>query len=347
VVLVLASGAFLYSPPPSWVVARNDTYRISQLVGPGSINNTDTRWNVYGADLGHMFVYKQAIYMVFGDTFGGSQISHPFLGTERTDWRSNVMALVDTSQRPVNGLKFTGMITDRPGHAEEILPSKKRLGDEETVIPTYGVSVGNRMFLYYMSVRQFTTPGSWTVGYSGIAFSDDQGKTWTKDPNAIWQGNTNFAQVAAVPVGPDIYLYGIPEGRNGSLHLARVPQSQILDPNAYQYWTGTSWAVGNPQAAVPIVPAPVGELSVVWNSYYKKWIMLYADTPAQQVLLRMSDSPVGPWGGPKVVVTGSQFPQLSAPYITPLWNDRKDIYFTMSMFDPYQVFLMHTSLIGA
>jgi hypothetical protein len=43
-------------------------------------------------------------------------------------------------------------------------------------------------------------------------------------------------------------------------------------------------------------------------------------------------------------VTAAQFPQLYAPYITPLWNDGPDIYFTMSVYDHYQVYLMHTSL---
>jgi hypothetical protein len=37
-------------------------------------------------------------------------------------------------------------------------------------------------------------------------------------------------------------------------------------------------------------------------------------------------------------------PSLYAPYITPLWNDGPDIWFTMSVFVSYGVYLLRTSL---
>lgn len=124
--------------------------------------------------------------MVFGDTFG-----------ERwgVDWRSNAMARMGDLD-PSDGLRFDGMVTDREGHAKELLASRKVPEVEFTVIPTNGVAVGNRMFLHYMSVRSWGPPGQWIVGHSGLAFSDDQGRTWVKDPNVIWPEGSNFAQVA-------------------------------------------------------------------------------------------------------------------------------------------------------
>src|SRR5579864_3285402 len=44
--------------PPEPAVATpslGDVVRVAQLTGPGSANATDIRWNVFGADLGHMF----------------------------------------------------------------------------------------------------------------------------------------------------------------------------------------------------------------------------------------------------------------------------------------------------
>jgi hypothetical protein len=72
--------------------------------------------------------------------------------------------------------------------------------------------------------------------------------------------------------------------------------------------------------------------------------MTYLVDPTQQVVLRMSNSLTGPWSAPQVIVDSSQYPQLYAPYITPLWDNGPDIYFNMSVFGPYQVYLMHTSL---
>lgn len=346
VALVLSSAELQPRRPTNWLVNKGDTYKIAQLNGPGSINQTDTRWDVYGADLGHMFMYENRLYMVFGDTFGGSRVANPFLSVPRPDWRSNVLAIADTTSRPVNGLWLTDMITDRPGHAAELLGSIKLYGTEETVIPSYGASVGSRMFLYYMSINRFTSPGNWYANYSGVAFSDDGGHTWTKDPAVTWPADSGFSQVALVDAGPYFYVYGTTAGRYGSLRLARVPRKQLLDLSAYQYWNGSSWTAGDFRAAVDILPAPIGELSVQWNSYYRKWIMMHLLASSGQIVLRTSDSPVGPWTTPKPVVGLAQFPEANAPYITPIWNDRSDIYFTMSVYGPYQVYLMHTSLAG-
>lgn len=46
------------------------------------------------------------------------------------------------------------------------------------------------------------------------------------------------------------------------------------------------------------------------------------------------------------VATGQEFPSLYAPYQFPKWNDGPDIYFTMSMFGPYQVYLMKTQILA-
>lgn len=326
----------------SWIVNAADTYQVAQETGLESLNNTPDRWNVYGTDLGHMFLYDGRMFMVFGDTFG-PPAARPFLSVPHSGWRSNAMAEVDTTNRPTGGLVFSSMITDGSGHARELLPSRKIRGKEQAVIPTYGVSVENRMYLYYMSIRQFDQPGHWSLNHSGVAYSDDAGSTWTT-AGPRWPGNSNFGQVALVQQGGYIYVFGIPGGRYGSLRLARVPATSVLTGTAYQYWNGSFWATDDPGTAVNIVAGPVGELSVQYNFYYQKWLMMYLIDPAGQIVLRMADSLTGPWSSAQVVVTGVQYPQLYAPYITPLWNDRKDIYFTMSMFEPYQVFLLHTSL---
>lgn len=321
------------------------TYMIARENGPGPLNHTDTRWGLYGADLGHMFMHHDKMYMVFGDGFGGPA-ADPFFSQPHGDWRSNTMAWIDRPMSPWDGLSFSGMITDRPGHAKELLSSKKVWGDEDTVIPTYGVSVVNRMFLHYMSVRVWGAPGHWTLNYAGLAYSDDDGQNWTKDMNVTWPGDSNFGQVAIVEHEEYLYFFGIPGGRYGGAQLARVRPQAIQDKAAYQYWNGSSWVANDPAAAVTIVPAPVGELSVRWNSYYKKWIMMYLNDPQYRIVLRTADNLTGPWSPEQVIVTGQQYPQLYAPYITPLWNNGPDVFFTMSMFGPYSVYLMHTTVQG-
>lgn len=305
--------------------------RVAQLTGPGSINDTPARWGVYGTDLGHMFWHDDALYMVFGDTFGAGG----------ADWRSNTMARIP-SPDPAAGLRFGSMMTGPGGAAAELLASRKIDDVEKTVIPTYGISVASRMFLHYMSVRHWGEPGQWDVNYSGLAYSDDGGHTWVKDPGARWPGGGNLAQVAMVESGGDVYLFGIPAGRSGGVQLSRVPEAELLDLSSYSYWDGREWGA-DPASASLVVPGPVGELSVGWNSYVRRWLMMYLDVGRSAIVMRSAPHLTGPWGTEQVVATAEEYPELYAPYIVPMDTGR-NVYFTMSQYGPYEVYLMRLRL---
>jgi hypothetical protein len=306
---------------------------VAVLTGRESINETDSRWGVHGTDLGHTFEHDGALYMVFGDTFGEN----------RGDWRSNVAAVI-TDDDPSDGLSIDRMIENRTEHAGELIGKSMVPGFEVTVIPTYGVSEGDRMFLHFMAVRHWDEPGHWDLNGSGWAYSDDDGQSWTVDQDAMWPGDSNFGQVSIVTVGDVHYIFGIPGGRFGGVQLARVPAGSLLDLTAYDYWDGSTWSSGEPAAARDILPAPVGELSVRWNSHYGKWLMMYLNEDKYAIVLRTADCLTGPWSDERTVATGQEYPQLYAPYIPPRWNDGPEIYFTMSLFRPYNVSLMQTSL---
>jgi hypothetical protein len=203
------------------------------------------------------------------------------------------------------------------------------------------------MFLHFMSVREFGPPGQWSLNYSGLAHSDDNGRSWTKSPDAVWPGDSNFGQVAFVDRGQRVYLFGIPGGRFGHLELARVLRTALLDLTRYEYWDGSGWTRDMDEAAT-VVPAPVGELSVQWNSYYRKWLTMYLndDDSVNAVVLRIADCLTGPWSNELLVVGAEDVPQLYAPHMAPRWNEGPDIYFTLSRFDVYDVFWWHTSLEG-
>ena len=106
-------------PEPRLSVNLRDTYKVAQLVGPGSINDTDTRWDVYGADLGHMFLANGRMLVTFGDTFGGPP-AFPFFSVSHTGHRGNTMGWVDpAATRPAEGLELAGMITGTTGAAQD------------------------------------------------------------------------------------------------------------------------------------------------------------------------------------------------------------------------------------
>lgn len=299
---------------------------------PAATTQTGERWEVFGTDLGSSFRHRDRTYLVFGDTFG----------EYKRDWRSNVLG-ISTDDDPTDGVTIDRMIEDAPGHAKEILSSRKVDFQEMTVIPTYGVAVGDRLFLHYMSVKHWGEPGHWDLGAAGFAWSDDEGQTWTKDPDAILPGDTNWGQVAIEEHEGFLYLFGIPGGRYGDLRLARVAPDALLDLAAWTYWNGSGWVAAADEAAV-LVPGPVGELSVRWNAHYRRWLMMYLIDNEGLIVLRTAEALTGPWSDARVVVRATDYPALYAPFMYPTWNDGPDIWFNMSLFGPYNVFLMRTSL---
>jgi hypothetical protein len=121
----------------------------------------------------------------------------------------------------------------------------------------------------------------------------------------------------------------------------------------------------NPAAAKPILPGTtttswfgmktttyptVGEMSVQYNAYEKKYVMLYADQN-NNVVIRKADKPEGPWSSPTTLVTSAKMPGLYAPMVHP-WSstdnlsaeDQKYLYWNLSTWDDYQVKLMRTDL---
>ncbi|WP_166461986.1 DUF4185 domain-containing protein [Paracoccus alkanivorans] len=303
---------------------------VRQLTGPNSANRTD-RWNVHGTDLGHMFRHKGALYMVFGDTFGA----------DGGAWRSSTMARIT---EPPGSFDFAQMIEGPDGSAKELIGSAKLPGFEWTVIPTNGISLGDRMVLHYMSVRMWTSNGRWLVRRSGLAYSDDDGWTWHRSPAAVWPNGVGFEQVAFVDLGGMIYSFGIPAGRFGEVRLRRVGRDAIFDPAAYRYWDGSGW-VPDHRAAAAVVPAPAGELSVAWSETHRRWLMMYLDEVQAAIVLRMADELTGPWSKPQTVAQARDYPGLYAPFIVP--GDALDdaVSFTMSRWKPlYNVFLMKAPL---
>lgn len=216
-------------------------------------------WTVGSTDLGIMWTTgPNEIAIAFGDTFSGTQ--------KKGDWRHNLLAFSD-DRDPSDGITLARMLEDRPGHAREFIhptPGAAR----ESLIPTGGVAIGDRQYVFFMSVPKFGgVPAGWRTNYSSIAFSDDHGATWTRS-DARWSSDSRFAQVALVRDVGYLYVLGTPAGRTGALHLARVPEASVLDTAAYAYYDGNGFRAGGESIAAEIAPAPFGELSILRNAWF-------------------------------------------------------------------------------
>lgn len=372
------------TPKPAAPVV-GGTENLGAVTGPGITDlpsGTPGGYGISGTDLGIMWDDGAGhVLMLFGDTFDQPN--------QTGVWRSNVL-LRSVDHYLANGLQIQDAVISPGGNynlnrwdnsfgATQVIRDPGFLGlfgSTTTIIPTAAISVTDdngktTQYANIMSVRTWDTPGRWTTNWSAIAYSTDGGLSWTVDPNTVrssgWlrsstpyvPGNQNFQQGAFVkgPEGdPYVYSFGTPSGRGGSAYVARVPQDQIRDLDAYQYWAGDDqgWVTGDPSAAVPVIgatnqaPPPTGfvgwitkaindflggivvggltggnvsELSVQYNPYLDKYVALYTDG-GNNVVMRVSDSPQGVWSDPTTLVANNPLngnTGMYAPMIHP-WS---------------------------
>ncbi|WP_194832750.1 DUF4185 domain-containing protein [Nocardia sp. XZ_19_369] len=317
-----------------------------QMTGHGSPNRTDLRWQVDGTDLGVMWETKPGeVAVAFGDTFGeGWQVGGA--GEDHQDWRSNVLGY-STDRELSDGLSLDSMVQDSHCHAAEILSSRKLKNWETTTIPTSGFALDGRQYLSYMSVNRWSRiPGMWANNYGGLAYSDDNGRTWTKDQHAKWDnvfGVGRFQVAAMVPHGDHVYMFGTPNGRLGVVGLARVPKAEVLNKSAYQYWVNGSWAPAAENQATPLFLGLASELSVRYDRDNAQWQMVYLDSGRNAIVLRNAAEPQGSWTEPVQLVSTADYPKSYGGFIHP-WSTGTDVYFTLSSWDSYNVYLMHAQL---
>lgn len=327
---------------------------IAQLTGPGAMNDTESV-AVAGTDLGSMVNVGDKTLFLFGDTFG--ERDPDSYGGQGGNWRSNVAAWT-TDDDPGDGITFEGWADDDIGLAAALVEGDHAANDgqgEVTKIPTNGFTIGDTVYLQYMSVSFWGEAGQWDANHAGLAKSTDQGQTWDALDAPRWPGDSNFVQVATAMVseqGTDyVYFWSIPSGRFGSVQLMRVPATEdsVEDLAAYTYFSGTDDA-GDPiwseemGEAETIVEGTIGELSVMWSTYLERWIMTYSD--AGSAYIREGITPWGPWGDPLELASAAEYPGLYSPYMNPRYvsDDGRTIYFDMSLWGPYNVYWFSVDL---
>jgi Domain of unknown function (DUF4185) len=347
-------------------IGGSTTSLVDWVTGPNSPNKTLERFGISGTDLGIMWdngdPADNQVLMAFGDTFG-------YCKANNKQWRYNTL-LRSKDRAMTHGIdvspgvpsnRYSGSPVQQAGFSKQVIPSIKYAQTETGVIPTSGISIGRTQYVNFMSIKEWGPgDGAWSTNYSAIAMSRDNGQTWGIYPGTVRPtspdsvskvryvpGNENF-QMGSFMRSSDGYLYsfGTPSGRGGSAYLSRVPQRFVPDLTKYQYWNGDGgghWVPNNPGAATPVIPGPVAEMSAQYNTYLKKYLVMYTNG-MNDVVARTAPAPQGPWSPEQLLVSSFQMPGgIYAPMMHP-WSTGKDVYFNLSLWSAYNVMLMHTVL---
>lgn len=170
------------------------------------------------------------------------------------------------------------------------------------------------------------------------------GITWTRCQNVKFGSTSNFGQVSYFKKDGYIYMVGTITGRDNKPHLARFLEENIENQTEYEFWNGSGWIKGNETAATPLFNDISGELSIAYHPEFKKWILLYFNSTRYDISFRTADHIIGEWSKPQKLVDGWQYSQLYGSYIHPISLKGNILYFIMSMWLPYNTYLMSAEL---
>ncbi|NOZ60657.1 MAG: DUF4185 domain-containing protein [Calditrichaeota bacterium] len=288
------------TPEPTMeeVVILSHAQKIEQLIGdfdrerqtPTS-NLTGQRYGLYFTDLGVPFKHKDRIYLLFGDAVPGAD--DPIAYT--------------TDNTPENGINLNFLQNDVGTYRPVSIPG---ISLKDFEVPMEGVSVNDKMYIYATTGHTADV----TMGRSVVAVSEDDGYNFThlydfsslyfinvsivKTDVAVWQGFPDSA-------GTGLVILGSGEYRASDVRLAYQPADSIELRTSIYFLKGLNnankplWSKNEAEAAPIFYDPVVGELSVSYNTFLKKWILLYNDNKG--IAFRYADYPWGPWSEAKLI----------------------------------------------
>ncbi len=374
-VVLLAFSEFAWAATDDYIVVRVDgsVSKVCQLVGDWDMERNEstasltyTRYGVAGTDLGVSFEHNGELVFLFGDTVGRN--AFPLSGKDDSFAHTADFTAAD-------GLNLT-FYTGKP---ERFLPPwVAGISQSAFEVPMEGVEVNGAAYVFFTTNHTQEQ----TMGDAMLAKLNDETLNFTY----LYTFSTDkFINVHTAVVenrllsglpestGEGLLIWGSGEYRASDPYLAFMPLDSIEDKSALCYFAGLT-DEGNPiwskneAAAQPLFHDPViGELSVAWNQYLERWIMLYAG-----VAMRSAPQPWGNWSEKQVlfnpfsdngygyfihlpghdnVTDPLRADEIGGPY-GPYIIDRfttgneqnSTIYFTLSTWNPYTTVLMQAQL---
>ena len=311
------------------------------LTGEKSFNQTESRWGFGSGDLGAMFAHNGKVYMVYGDTFAHDRMAG--------SWIHNAIA-VGTVEQPADGVKFTDLYIGAKGNGLVVSDALHTCA----MIPSCGFGRDGVLYMWIHEIYSWQSGGHRDISSAGWATSTDDGKTWTYHP--MLDGNTKFQFVTCWEEGDELYLFGNYGGGYGETYLMRVDAKKALDPSAYRYYAGTGsngdalWASSEEEAAI-VLNYNEREIGITYNAYLDRYLMTGWDSFNGLMVIHEAPSLLGPWSEAFVLLPRQYTPVenkvdamtwIYGAYTLPnmVEDGGKSMYFTLSEYNPYQVFWM-------
>ncbi len=359
------------------VIISSRAEKICQLVGDFDYqkqkptqNLTNTHYKLESTDLGVPFIHKDRTYILFGDTNGPK--------------KGDAIACT-TDKNPEDGLDLI-FLHDKDGvYAPINIPG---ISQRDFEVPVEGVGVNEKMYIYHTTDHTDKI----SMGRSVVAVSnndDEPDFTYLYDFSKKYFINVSIVKINLKKFkncpgnkGEGLVIFGSGIYRQSDVYLAFQPADKIESKESILYFAGIDtskkpiWS-RNENDSKPLFHHPcVGELSVSYNKFIKKCIMLYNGNKPSGIILRTADNPWGRWSEPKVVFDpwkdkgyghfmhisweSNEVDKVTDPTRENVWGSvygpyqfedfatgtkkATTIYFTLSTWNPYTVVLMKATL---
>jgi hypothetical protein len=291
-------------PPPSLAVVQTTD------LGPIGSNP-----EILGRDGGYSGTFAGKSVWVFGDTFlANPNAEGQTLISDSWEWTTDLNAADgitgfqerdDAAGAPAMLLTYTAAeLAFNNAHQGNPCPQQP-CGARWALWPGAVVedTARSRALVFYQLVM--AQPGNFNfaaVGYSVAIWQNfsDLPQRPTINPAAehpdllFGQNDPNFG-VAAFASADTLYAYGC----NGAILgapcvLGRVALESVLDLSAWSFYAGNgNWSSNLADAVTIMDAAPT--MNVSWNDYLQSYVAVYNAPFSQDVMMRTSPQPEGPW----------------------------------------------------
>jgi hypothetical protein len=269
--------------------------------------------DIFGFDGAYSIPVGDRILWLFGDTFV----------RDREMLRNS--AIFTDFFDPDNGPGAMRVKVDQDGHPVPIINCTYQEKKTKCRIwPLHGISLNYKIYLYYVLVK--VIPGDdfpyrslffnfEEIG-SGLAEYDiglDRTTRLLKGNDLIWwnKNEGNFGG-SVIDRSDYIYIFGVYKGSLGknSTRLSRVKKDDIKDYSKYRYLKSfkPEWT-SNIKKAIDVIDDVPCELSISYNEYLKKYLIVHSLVSTDSIILKVSDNIWGPYEDYYIIPLKRAFPK--------------------------------------
>ncbi len=183
-----------------------------------------------------------------------------------------------------------------------------------------------------------------------IYMSDDSDSVMADYPAQDTLAEENITDVNSVDELSDDEIRRLQEEAIEAVKAKKAEKDRAEErpEDEYEYWDGEAnmWVKGDEHRATTLIEGTVGEASLMYMEKYDKWLAIYIDSRNGGISYRSADNITGPWSQSRPLIKRGEIPGCYGSFIHPACakDDDGHIYWTMSIWGYYNVFLMKSSI---